>query len=99
MKLDYEKKYKEAIRENVKKLQKDIDTKQMDLKIRNWSEKYSYNFSVIKEKILKDEIFSCVFIKDPKKQNVYELCAAKFIANLPNVFYFNKKKFMLFISI
>ena len=42
--MDYRKLYKKQIQINVKEVLKDIDTKEMRLKISNWADKFGYDF-------------------------------------------------------
>ncbi|ABK78385.1 hypothetical protein CENSYa_1775 [Cenarchaeum symbiosum A] len=44
----------------------------------------------IKNKVKADEIFRWYFIKDPKKQNIYESLAGRYISELPSVESFEK---------
>ena len=81
----YKKKYEDRIKQNKEKVLKDINTQDMIIKITNWANKFGYDFDTIKEKIKSDEIFRCVFIKDPAKQNLYQNIAAEFISNIKNV--------------
>ena len=50
--MDYRKLYKKQIQINVKEILKDIDTKEMRLKISNWADKFGYDFEEIKEKVI-----------------------------------------------
>lgn len=50
----------------------------MQQKILNWSNKFGYSFDEIKNKIINDEIFRCVFVKDPAKQNLYQNLASNY---------------------
>ena len=49
---DVEELYKKQIQINVKEILKDIDTKEMRLKISNWADKFGYDFEEIKEKVI-----------------------------------------------
>ncbi|GMO67412.1 MAG: hypothetical protein Ta2D_12990 [Rickettsiales bacterium] len=55
------------------------------VKISNWAEKFGYSYNEIKDKIKNDEIFRCIFIKEPSKQNLYQNLAATYIKSLENV--------------
>lgn len=83
--MNYDEAYKKQILENVSAVLSEINDTQMRLKIKNWAEKFGYDFEIIKEKILNDEIFRCVFAKDPAKQNIYQNIAAKIIENTKGV--------------
>ena len=83
--MNYKDKYKSQIQENLKNIINELETKNMKLKISNWANKFGYSFNEIKEKIINDEIFRCVFAKDPAKQNLYQNLASKYINSLDNV--------------
>lgn len=83
--MNYKKEYKVKVRENLKNVLNEIETKEMKLKILNWDNKFGYSFEKIKEKIIDDEIFRCVFAKDPAKQNLYQTLAANYISTLEGV--------------
>jgi hypothetical protein len=87
--MNYKKEYKVKVRENLKNVLNEIETKEMKLKILNWANKFGYSFEKIKEKIIDDEIFRCVFAKDPAKQNLYQTLAANYISTLEGVKKFN----------
>jgi autotransporter adhesin len=80
--MNYKDKYKSQIQENLKNVINELETKDMKLKISNWANKFGYSFNEIKEKIINDEIFRCVFAKDPAKQNLYQNLASKYISSL-----------------
>lgn len=82
MTVDYIGEIKQAIKRNKELVLKEIDSEKMTLKIANWANRFDYSFDVIKQKILDDEIFRCVFIKDPIKQNICQKLAAKYITSL-----------------
>ncbi len=88
--MNYQKEYKKQIKTNVSKVVSQIDDKQMKIKIKNWAEKFGYSFNTIKNKILKDEAFRCIFAKDPAKQNIYENVASEYISSFDNVQEFKK---------
>lgn len=69
--MDYKQEYKMKIKENVNNVLDEIETKEMKLKIQNWSNKFGYDIDEITKKVIEDEIFRCVFSKDPSKQNLY----------------------------
>lgn len=83
--MNYEEQYQKQLNHNLSKVLKDLDKKETTLKILNWSKKFGFSFQTIKNKIKEDEIFRCIFIKDPAKQNLYEKTAAKYIKSIKNV--------------
>lgn len=82
MKIDYKKEYKVQLKQNLSEVIKNLDNKDFSIKIKNWAEKFEYSFDKIKEKIISDEIFRCVFVKDPAKQSLHQKLAAKYIKSL-----------------
>lgn len=80
--MNYKDEYKHKIQENLKNVLKDLDTDDMKIKISNWANKFGYSFEEIKNKIINDEIFRCIFAKDPAKQNLYQNLASKYISSL-----------------
>jgi len=83
--MDYKKEYKNKVAENVDNVLTELDTDQMRIKITNWANKFGYSFDIIKEKIINDEIFRCIFAKDPNKQNLHQNLAARYIASLNSI--------------
>jgi len=77
--LDYKQKLKERYKYNQSVVRKDINTDKMKLKINNFSEKSSFSVEDIKNEILNNDMFASFFIKDPKKQNIYENEALKYL--------------------
>jgi hypothetical protein len=86
--LDYESLYNLALKENIAKLQKEIDTKQTQIKIGNWAKKFKLDPIEVRQKIIDDYMFSLHFIIDPSKQSIHEEAAANYINQFPNVEYF-----------
>ncbi len=80
--LDYKASYKKQILQNLLNVIPELETKDMKTKISNWSQKFGYPFEEVKKKIEEDEIFRCVFAKDPAKQNLYQTLASKYINDL-----------------
>ena len=80
--MNYKEEYNKKIKENVGKVLQELDTPEMILKIKNWANRFSYSFEEIRQKIIDDEIFRCVFAKDPAKQNLYQTIAGKYISSL-----------------
>ena len=85
MELNYEEEYKKQIKTNLLKVLDELKTSQMQVKIQNFADKFGYSYNDIEDKIRNDEIFRCVFSKDPSKQNLYQTLAATFIKSLPMV--------------
>ncbi|MCL2844069.1 MAG: hypothetical protein FWE23_01250 [Chitinivibrionia bacterium] len=80
--VNYESEYKKQLVKNLKEVLFLLDTDDMKFKIQSWADKFGYSFDEILEKIKKDPIFSCVFAKDPAKQNLYQKLAANYIERL-----------------
>jgi hypothetical protein len=89
-KVDYKKEYKKRIEYNLGQVLKELNDESMSYKISNWANKFSRSFDEIKQKIEEDEIFRCVFIKEPGRQSFHEQLAAKYIQSLENVTNFKK---------
>jgi len=85
LKLNYEEEYKKQIKINLLKVLDELKSSQMQVKIHNFANKFGYSYGEIEDKIINDEIFRCVFSKDPSKQNLYQTLAATFIKSLPMV--------------
>lgn len=83
--LDYEYHYNKKLEENIELLKRTIDDRQTKIKIENWANKFHLDPSVIRQKIIDDEVFSLHYIIDPSKQNFYENLAADYIKNFSNV--------------
>ena len=80
--MNYKTAYQEQLQKNLQNVLKELETKDMQLKIVNWANKFGYSFDIIKKKIVDDKIFRCVFAKDPAKQNLYQSIASKYINSL-----------------
>ncbi len=80
--MNYKDRYKFQIKENVKNVLNEIETNDIKAKISNWANKFNYSFDEIKEKIRNDEVFRCVFAKEPSKQNLYQNLASGYIQSL-----------------
>ena len=59
-------------------------------KIENFAEMSGYPVNEVRDKIENDPMFKWSFIKDPKRQNFYELIAGDFIERMDNVSNFRK---------
>jgi hypothetical protein len=83
--VNYEVEYKKRIKQNLLEVLDELKNKNMQTKIANWANKFGYSYTEIKNKIKNDEIFRCVFAKDPSKQNLYQNLAATYVNSLYNV--------------
>ncbi|MDR1008779.1 MAG: hypothetical protein LBL52_00825 [Rickettsiales bacterium] len=83
--LDYNSEYKNRLKQNVRNVIDELGSDGMKLKISNWANKFEYTFDAVLEKIEKDEMFRCVFAKDPSTQNFYQTLAAQYIESLQHV--------------
>ena len=88
MKVDYKGKYKNKVQSNLQEVLNEIETKEMEKKITNFSEKFLFPFLKVKQKIKEDEMFRCFFIKEPGKQNFHQNLAANYIKSLQGVLNF-----------
>jgi len=70
--LDYNIKINEIRKQSVNELRKNINSKQVSVKIKTYCEKWDDDFDNVKNKIKTDTMIARIFVKDPKKQNVYE---------------------------
>lgn len=98
---DYEKIIEEGIIENLKQLKEIIlDLDEKDLlenkhnaiieKIIIWAKKYGFLPIQVLKKAKEDPLFACIFIKEPSRQNLAEIAAAKYIEKLSLVKNFKK---------
>ncbi|MDR2873580.1 MAG: hypothetical protein LBV42_02365 [Methanobrevibacter sp.] len=73
-KLKLEKIRKEKAKENIKLIRKEIESKDLDIKIENFIDAYSLKNSKedIKKQIINNDIIAAHFAKDPSKQNLGE---------------------------
>lgn len=85
MTVNYKEKYHKHLIVNQLNVLDEISSKEMEIKIANWASKFGFSYEVIKQKILSDEIFRCVFAKDPNKQNLFQKLAAEHICNISTV--------------
>ncbi len=97
MKVNYNELYKEQIQMNLQELRKIFDQQlqtlnvdEYDEKITNWAKRYGYEKSEVINHISFDEMFACNFIKDPSRQNIYEIIASHYINSLDIVNKFKK---------
>lgn len=82
MQIDYKKIRLEKYRENRDNVLKDIDTPEMKLKIANWANLHSFTEEEVRAQILTNEMFRCLFAKDPSKQNFAENAFRDFLKNI-----------------
>lgn len=78
---DFEGVYRRALETNYKEFNPRSSTE----KIRSFARMAGESEADIMRKAEKDLIFRWVFIKDPKKQNIYEKEAARWLEDLPSV--------------
>lgn len=80
-----EKKKRTVFEENYILLIQDCEIREKKLieKIHNYIERFYLNDieNDILEKIKKDKLYACFFMKDPKKQNIYEKCQMEYLSN------------------
>lgn len=84
-KVDYKGKYKMQLQKNLNDVLPSLNNKDFVLKIKNWAYKFGYSFDEIREKIIQDEVFRCVFAKDPSKQGFHQALAADVISSMDAV--------------
>lgn len=70
--------------------EKRLDSTEYRTKIEKWCRKFGFDFNLVFEKAQNDLYFRAFFVKDPKKQNIYESLVAKYIKSLDFVFDFKK---------
>ena len=98
---NYEKIIAEGIIENLKQLKEiilDLDEKDLLENKRNtvlekiiiWAKKYGQDPLQVLKKLKEDDLFACNFIKEPSRQNLLEIAAAKYIEKLNLVENFRK---------
>lgn len=81
-KVDYDQEISKILEENIKILRNEIKSRNTQLKIENFANKYGYDPKYIEQKIIDDNIFAVQFAKDPGRQSSHEKIAASFIENL-----------------
>lgn len=72
-------KERELIENNFLDLRKNIDDKDYNEKIKNYCEKFHFDYNEVKNKILNDDIIASFFIKEPSRQNFTEKLAASLL--------------------
>ena len=78
---DFEGVYRRALEKNYKEFDPDSSME----KIRSFARLAGESEADIVRKTKKDPIFRWVFIKDPKRQNIYEKEAARWLKTLPAI--------------
>ena len=80
-KIDYETAYKNALEENIKEVRDLVLSRdeKMLFKMSNYSKKFDIPFKLLEHKILQDNLYANIFIKDPSKQSLHQRTAAKYI--------------------
>lgn len=102
MKNIYDEKVKKQRFTNLKVLRDDLKRKDNDTlkKVSKFCGRFDADEREVIEKILSDDLFAFFFIKDPKKQNIYEKTAVEFISGIKGISYIknlpnNKKIFIV----
>ena len=80
--IDYKGEYKKQVANNLKQVLSEIESSDMKFKIENWATKFGYSFDEIKAKNVDDEVFRCVFIKEPGRQSFHQKVASLYIQGL-----------------
>ena len=65
MKIDYQGEYKKQLQSNILLVREQIDNEDFVLKITNHAIKYDREYSEVKSKILTDDMYAEIFVKDP----------------------------------
>lgn len=86
-KIDYETAYKNALEENIKEVRDLVLSRdeKMLFKMSNYSKKFDIPFKLLEHKILQDNLYANIFIKDPSKQSLHQRTAAKYIESITEV--------------
>lgn len=86
-KVDYDSAYKTALDENIKEVRALVlnNDPAMIIKMNNYSEKFGIPFKLLKHKILQDNLYANIFIKDPSKQSLHQKTAATYIESITDV--------------
>ena len=85
MPLEYENKFRKALRKNVRETPKLAAKGDLDVKINNFCDHYGFEREAVLEEIQSNRIVAALFAKNPNKQNFYENLAAEYICRLPDV--------------
>ncbi len=88
--IDWEKALKEQTKENLRECEKKLDSKEYRTKIKEWCDKFDFDFVTIFAKAQSDHYFRACFAKEAKKQNIYEKTLAKYISSLSFISNFKK---------
>lgn len=79
--IDWAKAIKEQIKENLLDCEKNLESQEYRTKIKEWGDKFDFDFDTIFAKAKSDPYFRAFFAKDPKKQNIYERTLGKYISS------------------
>jgi hypothetical protein len=88
--IDWEKALKEQIKKNLIECEEQLENNEYRTKIKEWCDKFDFDFDLIFAKAQSDPHFRAFFAKDPKKQNIYEKTLGKYINSFPFVFNFQQ---------
>ena len=80
--INWDKEIKEQIKENLRECEKNLESKEYHAKIKEWCNKFGFDFDLVFDKAKNDPYFRAFFAKDPKKQKIYEKIIAKHINSL-----------------
>ena len=85
--IDYVSPYRKAWEENVAEVKQAVLRRDpaMQIKIRNYSERFNLPVKFVEHKILRDNVFANQFAKDPAKQSLHQTVAAEFIQSITDV--------------
>lgn len=85
--IDYVGPYRKALEENVAEVKQAVlqHDPAMQIKIRNYSERFNLPIKFVEHKILRDNVFANQFAKDPSKQSLHQTVAAEFIESITDV--------------
>jgi len=83
---DFEKIYRRQLKENFAKLK----IEDVSVKIDTFCKRTGYSREEVSVEFHKNPMFRWWFVKDPKKQNIYERTAADYISRIPGVSKFKK---------
>lgn len=90
--VDYDKKYKEKLIENIHELKEQINNiekhRSLVTKIERFSLKYGFDYQDVVDKIRKEPMVAAHFVKDPSKQSIHQKIASEYIKGINSVFNF-----------
>ena len=85
MPLDYEARYREAYRDNVRNVLRDLRNGRLEKKINNFCHLHGFESEDVIGQIKDNGIVAACFAVNPNRQNIYEKIAADFIKNIDGV--------------